>query len=369
MTLTFRAGQGLSFHELMRIAAVKAGTYNFPDSAGGAVTTNSGLTVNIASITGASVLINSVVGANNYVGSTLTAGVSSSTLDRIDTIYYDGTATLAIAPGAPVLTSGTLYPVPPTLSAGQIAVANLFVGKGYTSFSASDIDDRRDSLGTPTFFDSERTAFRANRRLIAEYSAQALSVSGTQAPAGVGFQQVPVDSSDGLFTINGEPMFKFSVATAGAGYLHLTPLAGVGAILAPNHSPRMLVRGVFPAASANVTSVLWGFVSTTTTTPNGAYLRIVTTGNVFFVTRQGGTETTTDLGVLARTSTALGFEIETVDAGVTWVCRNQAGTVLATHTTNVPTAATGLSVMVWGQTATGAVPWGVMYAHVEGTFA
>ena len=211
--------------------------------------------------------------------------------------------------------------------------------------------------------------FQANRRLVAEYSAQPNTAAGTASVAGVGFYQTPVSSSDIVAAIGGEQVMKFSVAAAGNS--GLSNAAPTRLAMSPAKNPRMLVRGVLPAASANVSWWLCGFVSnwTSASTPNGAYLRIVTTGNVFFVTRQGGSETATDLGALARTSTVLGFEIETADAGVTWTCKNQAGTVLATSTTNVPTAATDLAYGIYAVTGTGAVPWGVAYARIEGTFA
>lgn len=146
MTLTFRAGQGLSFHELNRLAAAVDGSYLFPNAAGGAVTASAGLTVAVAAITGSLVTINSVGQSTNYAGGTVTAGAASGTLTRIDTVYYDGTATVAIAPGTGVLASTTVFPVPPTLTAGQIALGSLWIGPGATAIAASDIDDRRASV-------------------------------------------------------------------------------------------------------------------------------------------------------------------------------------------------------------------------------
>ena len=211
------------------------------------------------------------------------------------------------------------------------------------------------------------TDFQANRRQFAFYSAQ--GVAATQVSPGVGLSMNAVDGSDIVTNISGEPIQRFSVATAGIGNIMSTASgAGALAVLSPNHSPRLLIRVQLPAASANVTSWLAGFFTTTAVTAAGAFLRIATTGNVFFVTDQAGTETTTDLGVLSRVA-VLGFEISTADAGVTWLCKNQAGTVLATHTTNVPAVGTALAYGVAGVTATGAVPWGV--ASIEGwaTFA
>ena len=146
MTLTFRSGQGLSFHELNRLAAALAGTYIFPNSAGGAVTTSSGLTVAVAAITGNQVTINGAAAATNYAGGTVAAGAAHATKTRIDTVYYDGTATVAIAAGTEVTASATVFPTPPTLAAGQIALANLWIGPAAVTISSSDIDDRRASV-------------------------------------------------------------------------------------------------------------------------------------------------------------------------------------------------------------------------------
>lgn len=221
--------------------------------------------------------------------------------------------------------------------------------------------------GAETFFEGERTAFRANRRQVAQFNP---SYSGAGvAYSGNGFYVNLVAAGEVIYNISGEPLQGF--ATAGAsnnagivgGYF-----GGFIAMLSPNHSPRMLTRVQLPAASGNVTAWNAGFFSVTGTTANGAYLRIVTTGNVFFVTRQGASETATDLGALSRTL-VLGFEIESTDAGVTWVCRNQAGTALATHTTNVPTASSALQHSITAVIATSAVPWGIASAVVEGTFA
>lgn len=160
----------------MRMAAVMAGTYNFPDSAGGAVTVNAALTVNVAGITAASVTINGAKAATNYVAGTVTAGVASSTLDRIDTVYYDGTATIGIAAGTPVLTSATLFPTPPTLAAGQIAVANLYVAKTATAFVAGDIDDRRSAAKAIV---TKGTDIASGAALALPNSGQYFDVTGT----------------------------------------------------------------------------------------------------------------------------------------------------------------------------------------------
>lgn len=115
--------------------------------------------------------------------------------------------------------------------------------------------------------------------------------------------------------------------------------------VAPDRSPWARIR-VNPTAGghANVTTwdVGWMDGSGVGATNNGAYLRRNTTGNLFFVTRQGGAETTTDMG--AGTDAQRWFDIWTPDAGVTWYCYDHTTGTLATHTTNVPTAATDLNL-------------------------
>lgn len=224
--------------------------------------------------------------------------------------------------------------------------------------------------GAETAFESIRTSFRANRRLIGEYSTGPTPIPGgftTVVCTGYQYYNQSGIYGDVPSTVSGETVQKFSVAAvqANGGVYHNDYAASTR----PSMSPRMLVRVLHPAVSANVIWFAAGFFSAiAATTANGAMIRITTTGNVFFVTRQGASETTTDLGSLSRT-TVLGYEIESTDAGVTWVCRNQAGTTLATHTTNVPTAATSLFHGVGGGTTSGAVPFGVSYIRVEATIA
>lgn len=201
-----------------------------------------------------------------------------------------------------------------------------------------------------------RTDFRANRTMRALWSGPTYSYN-------MGFGSVSGPASGSITTINGEAVNQ----ATGTGVSRLRA-AGVG-VIAPNKNPRMLCRIQFPAASANITFCEIGFFDTPhASTADGAYLRIVTTGNVYFVTQNGVSETTTDLGALSRT-TILGFEIETADAGVTWVCRNQAGTVLATHTTNVPTVTTALDFGFESSIATAGVVHGVVSMVVEATTA
>jgi hypothetical protein len=210
-----------------------------------------------------------------------------------------------------------------------------------------------------------RVAFRANRHLVAQWAAQ--GVGAAAAAYGIGFN-ASGNSTPALAALSGEGYLQLSAGGAETGWALASRDSGGGlvAVNAPSKSLRMLMRVLLPAASANLTRWIAGFVSADSLTANGAYLRIATTGNVFFVTRQT-TETVTDLGALSRVA-MLGFEIETADAGVTWVCRNQAGTQLASHTGDVPTAATALIHGNFGVTAA-ALPFGLAYLQVEGTFS
>ena len=214
-----------------------------------------------------------------------------------------------------------------------------------------------------------RGNWRANRQIVAEYAAAHSNGSGA---VGVGLYSGGAGAgAETIAAISGEPTMEFSsagAATADGVYSSPAGNGTFGVMLSPAKSPRMFTRVLLPAASANLTSWLCGFFDADSLTANGAYLRIATTGNVFFVTRQGGAETTTDLGALTRTTALTGFEIETTDAGVTWVCRNQAGTQLASHNTNVPTAATALGYGLIATTAA-AVTYGLSQMHIEGTFA
>lgn len=115
------------------------------------------------------------------------------------------------------------------------------------------------------------------------------------------------------------------------------------AAIAPDRSPWMRVRmNPTSGGAANITTRQFGFFGSLSATANGAYLRRNTTGNLFFVTRQGGSETAQDMG--AQTNAQRWYDIYTPDAGVTWYCYDHTAATLYTSTTNVPTAATDLIV-------------------------
>lgn len=258
----------------------------------------------------------------------------------------------------------------PTTTAGDLLYRN---SSAVTRLAAGTVGGQslvlNATLNAPAWDDPVRAAFRSNRRMVGLWTAQAMLESGSEFGTGVGFGSSLGAADHGLSDVSGEPVYLVGAATATTNTLgSLDYNGGFIKPLSPNHSPRMLVRVRFPVASADITTCNVGFMTTTNLTAAGAFLRIVTTGNVFFVTDQAGTETVTDLGVLSRVN-VLGFEIETPDAGVTWYCRNQAGTVLATHTTNVPAAATPLFYGITTTTAGTAHTTGWAYCYVEATFA
>lgn len=349
--------------ELNRDLAGVQGTYGWSVQSG-AVTFSSGLTFAVAAISAGDYTINSAAGAA-FIGGNVVLATQDPSNPRVDIIVTTVAGAVSAVAGTPKALTTTSGPVPPTPSATQLEIARIFVPASGTALTSANITDRRHPLVTP--FDGIRTQFRANRRLVAEWFA---GMNKATAAMFGGLTAIGVDTSDLVTNISGEPVAKMSTVTAGTAGVFPTAFATgtMLAILSPNHSPRMLMRIQLPAASANVTRLEAGFFSADSLTADGAYLRIATTGNVFAVTRQGGSETAFDCGALSRTA-VLGFEIETVDAGVTWVFRTQAGTVLTTSTTNVPTVSVVLIYGVTATTATGAVPWSPAYIRVEGTFA
>ncbi|MCC6771446.1 MAG: hypothetical protein IT360_09575, partial [Gemmatimonadaceae bacterium] len=116
-------------------------------------------------------------------------------------------------------------------------------------------------------------------------------------------------------------------------------------VCAPDRSPFARIRmNPTGTGAANVVTRVYGFVSSVSVggmaTASGAYLRRNTTGNLFSVTRQGGSETTTDLGI--QSNAQRWYDVWTPDAGATWYFYDYTGALQATHTTNLPTPSTDL---------------------------
>lgn len=149
MSNVFTSGRGLNALDLTRLGAAIAGTYDFPSTAGGAVTVSSGMTVAVAAITGSTVTINGTLETTAYAGGTVTLDASDPTNPRIDSIYYDQTGAVDNAMGTAVAVTSTTGPVPPTLADDQIRVADIYVAAGTTTISAGNITDRRQP-GSPT---------------------------------------------------------------------------------------------------------------------------------------------------------------------------------------------------------------------------
>ncbi len=220
-------------------------------------------------------------------------------------------------------------------------------------------------------FTSIRTQFRlaVPRRMLAEYSGSG-GLHSSDIAAG------STSPGHGLFVrTTGTSASSVATALLLEAYAAWTTAAGTAVVssgdgtfraaTAPNKNPRMLIRGFLGASSANLTNSWFGFFAAApTATIDGAYLRANTTGNMFSVTRQSGSETTTDLG--ARTTANTSYEIYTEDSGVTWLFRNNTtGTTVATHTVNVPTATVALGYGFAGITGSTIVFANVAYFRVE----
>ena len=243
---------------------------------------------------------------------------------------------------------------------------------------------RNDHVHVDTLpFDAIQASFRAGRRMLGEFSAYGVITpdvtdGGYIFPFGTGMGATLAGGQSITCTaISGELFASFS----GSGTNTEGVLGSVNAATdalrlttAPNKSPRMLLRWYPGAAAAANLLTFAGFIAGTdannpSATSSGAYIRLQTTGNMFFVTRQGATETTTDLG--ARPTSLKSYEIESVDAGVTWTLRNDTtGVVVATHITNVPTVTTGCAYSLYGiQTGAGTPTFfNVAYMRVEAGF-
>jgi len=242
-----------------------------------------------------------------------------------------------------------------------------------TSRVIASFVDERDWNQAADWFGSMRQAFRRGRKVIAMFRPH-MPVYGdiSYPPAGLGFSFANYNAYS-ITVTNGEPTMNMSHYGGANTYGWIaSATSSAAAFVSPDKRLRMLCRFRPATAHSNLAASGIGFYSNiATATPSGAYIRVMTTGNVYFVTRQGASETATDLGNLSRT-TVQGFEIETPDGGVTWYCRNQAGQTLATHMTNVPTSTTNLIYGTFGLTGPSAVSvdyGAVAHMDIEGTFA
>ena len=125
------------------MAAATAGTYVFPVAAGGAVTANAGMTLSVAAIIANSgVVVNGTLDTTGYAGGTTVIATADATNPRRDYVWYDGAGAIGNTSG----TAGT-RPKLPDLTAGRIALAEIYVAANDTTISgATEITDRRHNI-------------------------------------------------------------------------------------------------------------------------------------------------------------------------------------------------------------------------------
>ena len=120
-----------------------------------------------------------------------------------------------------------------------------------------------------------------------------------------------------------------------------------------DRNPHFIAILTSRAANSALKAQGWGFIDTagddisnwTATDDHKAFFRSVTTGNLFAVSGNGSNEQTTDLGSSHTLGSAGVFEVFTTDDGSTWLF-HIAKTLVATHSTQVPTATTAMKVRV-----------------------
>lgn len=289
-----------------------------------------------------------------------------------------------------VMEFSSTYDVPTVGIGAATKHIGLVRGAGLTSSATKEvvIDSTTanlsvwDGTSARTFSMAPWDLFRSGRRVFAEVSARAVTLSSTDGTLGLTGTGATLSSNSGTpptianVEATGAVDTYVSVATGAAAIISFgshTSLGTVsggslGAAVRPDKNPRMSIRWFPGAGNANLDHVLAGFLAggaTSSPTANGAYLRANTTGNLFFVTRQGGAETTTDLG--ARPTAPTSYEVYTEDAGVTWKCYNiTTATTVATHTGDVPTATTALAYAIGARSTSGSLnAFNLSYFRVE----
>lgn len=289
----------------------------------------------------------------HVTGTTTITSFSTRTAGEYLILEFDGALTLTHNATTLILIGAANY----TTTAGDVF---LFVSEG--SGNWRQVSGPAAQLNP---FDMLRSQMRSGRRMVGLYFGGNVHAS-VRETVGVG---VGVDASAAYANTNvsGEPVTQVTMANANG---FIGP-AGVGiASLAPNKSPRMIVRTSVPASSANTSWWMAGFIDSASATANGAYLRCNTTdANLTFVTRQGGAETVQTVAARPSASTPITYEIESPDAGVTWNLRNGAtGALLLTSTTNVPTAGTAIGWGIYHKNTGAAGTFNVAHLQVEASF-
>ena len=138
MPNTFTDSRVLSAQELSRLAATVAGTYVFPSNAGGAVTSNANMVPSVAAIIAGRVVVNGTRDDTGLTATTVTVTAAHATNPRRDLIWYDGAGAVGVTAG-----TAAAAPVVPDLTAGRIAIYEVYVAALDTSIDAGDLSDRR----------------------------------------------------------------------------------------------------------------------------------------------------------------------------------------------------------------------------------
>ena len=133
--------------------------------------------------------------------------------------------------------------------------------------------------------------------------------------------------------------------------------------------PHFAVRLTSRAANSALQVQAWGFNDNTTvtawddTTNDCAMFRSITTGNLFAVTGNGSSETTTDLGSVHTLGDQAVFEIVSSSNGGSYAFKIN-GTTRATHTGTLPNAAMRPIIGIANNTTTALILSGIDYMIV-----
>ena len=142
MAAPFPSSSALSSQELDRLYGAIVRTYNFPTSAGGAVTFSATRTFNISAVTANYVVVNGTLDTTGQSSGSVTLDVGDSN-PRRDHIYYQPGTGFGVVKGTAVASTSTTGPVLPSLSANQISLAEVAVAANATTLSGGNITDRR----------------------------------------------------------------------------------------------------------------------------------------------------------------------------------------------------------------------------------
>lgn len=128
------------YHERLSDALGSGEEYGFY-TLGGAVTTNTGLVLNVAEMGEDTYVVNGTMGAA-YTASTVTIDYhADAILPRIDIVLVDSAGAVSVRAGA-----AAAAPLPPNLADDELHIAQINVAAAQTAISASDITDMRQKL-------------------------------------------------------------------------------------------------------------------------------------------------------------------------------------------------------------------------------